>query len=129
VKFVPPPVNNVVHRALLLAGTSPVQPDHLALESAATPETAPAAAVTAAAAIAGATLPPRAKGTDSAPTDVRGEMRALERQRIVDALAQCHGNQTRAAEALGMPRRTLVKRMGQYGIMGPRSSRNDGEYE
>ncbi len=33
---------------------------------------------------------------------------------------QCGGNQTRAAELLGMPRRTLVKRLAQYGIQRPR---------
>jgi hypothetical protein len=39
-----------------------------------------------------------------------------ERRRIVDALRQSGGNQSRAAELLGMPRRTLVKRLREYGI-------------
>jgi transcriptional regulator of acetoin/glycerol metabolism len=39
---------------------------------------------------------------------------------MIDALAQHGGNQTRAAEALGMPRRTFVKRLAQYGIQRPR---------
>jgi transcriptional regulator with PAS, ATPase and Fis domain len=42
------------------------------------------------------------------------ELDALERHRIRDALARCNGNQTRAAALLGMPRRTFVKRLGQY---------------
>ena len=48
------------------------------------------------------------------------EIEALEKQRILDALAQHGGNQTRAAEAIGMPRRTFVKRLAQYGIARPR---------
>jgi two-component system response regulator AtoC len=55
-----------------------------------------------------------------APTPLADELDAMERQRIVDALATCNGNQTRAAELLGMPRRTLVKRLGQYGVPRPR---------
>ena len=43
-----------------------------------------------------------------------------ERQRILDALTECAGNQSRAAEMLGMPRRTLVKRLAEYGIPRPR---------
>ncbi|HTJ41953.1 MAG TPA: sigma 54-interacting transcriptional regulator [Kofleriaceae bacterium] len=43
-----------------------------------------------------------------------------ERARIIAALEQCAGNQTRAAELLGMPRRTLVKRLGQYAIPRPK---------
>jgi DNA-binding NtrC family response regulator len=46
----------------------------------------------------------------------RDALADAERSRIVDALERCQGNQTRAAELLGMPRRTLVKRLGQYGI-------------
>jgi DNA-binding protein Fis len=38
----------------------------------------------------------------------------------VDALEQCGGNQTRAAEMLGISRRTLVTRLGEYGLPRPR---------
>jgi two-component system, NtrC family, response regulator AtoC len=55
-----------------------------------------------------------------AQTPLADELDAMERQRIVDAIAACNGNQTRAAEMLGMPRRTLVKRLGQYGVPRPR---------
>ncbi|HTJ41350.1 MAG TPA: sigma 54-interacting transcriptional regulator [Kofleriaceae bacterium] len=44
------------------------------------------------------------------------ELETIERARIADALARCGGNQTRAAELLGMPRRTLVKRISKYGL-------------
>jgi DNA-binding NtrC family response regulator len=50
----------------------------------------------------------------------RGELQEIERQRISGALEQCGGNQTRAAEALGISRRTLVSRLGELGVPRPR---------
>lgn len=44
----------------------------------------------------------------------------LERQRIMDALRSCGGNQTKAAEMLGISRRTLVNRLDQYNLPRPR---------
>ena len=49
--------------------------------------------------------------------------KAAERQRILDALAECASNQTRAAELLGMPRRTLVYKLDYYGIPRPQKGR------
>lgn len=43
----------------------------------------------------------------------------VDRQRIIDALASCAGNQTRAARLLGMPRRTLLRRLEQFAIARP----------
>ena len=51
---------------------------------------------------------------------LRGELDDVERRRIVEALETCSGNQTRAAQLLGMPRRTFVKRLDAYGIARPR---------
>jgi DNA-binding NtrC family response regulator len=48
------------------------------------------------------------------------EMEALERQRILDALARCGGNQTQAAEMLGISRRTLLRRLDEYAVPRPR---------
>ena len=50
------------------------------------------------------------------PRTLRDELAAEERRRIIDALRRSAGNQSRAAELLGMPRRTLVKRLREYGI-------------
>jgi two-component system, NtrC family, response regulator AtoC len=50
----------------------------------------------------------------------RNELQGIERQRILEALEQCGGNQTRAAEALGISRRTLVYRLGDLGLPRPR---------
>jgi DNA-binding NtrC family response regulator len=43
-----------------------------------------------------------------------------EYARIVEALTECGGNQTRAAAKLGISRRTLVTRLGQYDLPRPR---------
>ena len=59
-------------------------------------------------------VPPAAGG------DLRSEIAALERQRIVAALEACAGNQTHAAAMLGMSRRTFVVRLGEYQIPRPR---------
>lgn len=48
------------------------------------------------------------------------EIRELERKRITEALAAAEGVQTRAAELLGMPRRTFFAKTKQYGLT-PRS--------
>jgi DNA-binding NtrC family response regulator len=47
--------------------------------------------------------------------DLKRNLEAVERQILLDALRK-HGNQTRAAEALSMPRRTFVYKMGRHGI-------------
>jgi two-component system response regulator AtoC len=44
----------------------------------------------------------------------------VERQRIADALEACAGNQTRAAERLGISRRTLLNRLAEYDLPRPR---------
>jgi two-component system, NtrC family, response regulator AtoC len=59
--------------------------------------------------------PPASGG---APADVRPS----ERDRILGALAACHGNQTRAAEKLRMPRRTFVRKLAVYGLPRPLAS-------
>ena len=43
-----------------------------------------------------------------------------ERARVIDALERCIGNQTRAAEMLGMSRRRLIDRIEKFGLPRPR---------
>jgi transcriptional regulator with PAS, ATPase and Fis domain len=88
----------VLERAAILAGGGPVTVRHVAI-------TAMAAS------------PAAAKGAttgDAATPD------PAERQRIVDALEQCAGNQTRAAKLLGISRATLVTKLGIHRIQRPR---------
>jgi len=113
-------LRNVLERAVLLADGGRI--DRLDLgpgAAAATTAAAAATATTAAAATTAATAAaPTTAATAAAP--LAGELTALERQRILNALAQCNGNQTRAAALLGMPRRTFVNRLETYGIPRPR---------
>jgi transcriptional regulator of acetoin/glycerol metabolism len=94
-------LRNVLGSAALVADAGPIDTGHLP------------AAITGRAAITrpGATVvaPP----TSQALRDVLAEE---ERRRIIEALQCSSGNQSRAAELLGMPRRTLVKRLRAYGI-------------
>jgi transcriptional regulator with PAS, ATPase and Fis domain len=61
-------------------------------------------------------VPPPPPSRRTLAEDV-GEM---ERRRITDALEQCGGNQSRAAEMLGISRRTLINRMIAFSMPRPR---------
>ena len=58
-----------------------------------------------------------------AAATIRDELADLERQRILAALGQTGGNQRQAAELLGMPRRTLVRRLREYNLRPDRKPR------
>lgn len=66
--------------------------------------------------------PPRAESRQVpvSADGFRDVVEDLDRRRILDALTACAGNQTRAAEMLGMSRRTLVARLDTYAIARPR---------
>jgi DNA-binding NtrC family response regulator len=66
-------------------------------------------------------LKPRANAA-AAPGGERlpSEIKSLERQRIIEALERCGGNQSKAAELLGISRRTLVSRMSEFDLPRPR---------
>jgi transcriptional regulator with PAS, ATPase and Fis domain len=54
---------------------------------------------------------------------MRRELAELEKQRVIKALEECAGNQTRAAELLGMSRRTLINRLEHFGVPRPRRNK------
>lgn len=81
----------------------------------------------AAAALAGSfTVPPPlevADSTTAVPEEsatLRDELSRIERDRIVAAIAQCAGNQTKAAALLGMSRRALLHKLDAYELPRPR---------
>ncbi len=47
-----------------------------------------------------------------------------ERERVMQALAQADGNQSKAASLLGVSRRTLINRLEQYNLPRPRKKRD-----
>ena len=84
----------VVERALLLAGDDEIATRHIVLDP---PTTAPAPA--------------------AAPLAIDDE-----RARIIAALDQCAGNQTRAARLLQMSRATLANKLALHRIPRPRKA-------
>jgi DNA-binding NtrC family response regulator len=116
-------LRNVMERAVVLADTEDIAPDHLMLVS---PRPADAPALSGPTLISPPAAPATAKPESAAPAPAGGgaglkaELDALERQRILDALATFAGNQTQAAAALGMSRRTFIARLDEYGIPRPR---------
>jgi len=109
-------LRNVIERAFVLCTGSELTPEHLPVEkmlrSRRTTAELPSAPV--ASSPSSPSLPP----LPGVPP--RG-LKEIEKQAIIDALERCHMNQTRAAELLGMPRRTFCKRMKEYDIPRPRA--------
>jgi DNA-binding NtrC family response regulator len=121
-------LRNVIERAVLLCREEVVLPAHLPLDkmraqtlaSVQVPVPSPLSPATPVSTpiLAAPSTPP------AAPVgELSDELQALERQRIIEALARCAGNQTHAAELLGMSRRTLVSKLARFDIPRPRKKR------
>jgi DNA-binding NtrC family response regulator len=113
-------LKNILERAFVLCDGGVIGTQHLPLDKMkrddATTTAAPGRPVATPAPGGPAPLPPHLP-------PLPDPRKAAERQRILDALAECASNQTRAAELLGMPRRTLVYKLDYYGIPRPQKGR------
>jgi two-component system, NtrC family, response regulator AtoC len=89
-------LKNVIERAVLLCEGPVLEPQHMPLERSLTE-------------------------SQKLPNAATGAART-ERDRIVEALAACAGNQSRAAKMLGIPRRTFVTKLDAYRIPRPKKS-------
>jgi len=116
-------LKNVVERAVILCADRSIVPEHL---PAGLLRNAHPAQPTAASSSAPSLGPASTEAKPAvAPDDWQAELKTLEKKRLIQALEQCGGNQTRAAELLGVSRRTLVSRLSEFGMTRPR--RRDSE--
>ncbi len=92
-------LRNVVERAVVLAGPAGrVQVSHLGLPDAVDPDARPSG-------------------------NLKAELERVERARVMAALEEAAGNQTRAAKLLGISRHALLDRLDAHGIPRPRKPR------
>jgi two-component system, NtrC family, response regulator AtoC len=140
-------LRNVIERAVLLCGDGPIALEHLPVEKMGTvvgqmgggtmtmsapmppwPGQRPQAPGMFAGVMGPPAMPPtgwnaaaRVWGAPAAMEHSPGSKGAPgEREKILEALDRCAGNQTKAAKLLGISRRTLVARLEQYGLPRPR---------
>jgi two-component system, NtrC family, response regulator AtoC len=112
-------LKNVIERAIVLCDGRLVLPEHLPPKLAGL-ESAPVTAPSPVAAPAPSSNGPDSTTGVSSQAKIQAEITALERSRIIAALEQCAGNQTRAAEILGISRRTLATWLERHKIPRPR---------
>jgi transcriptional regulator with PAS, ATPase and Fis domain len=93
-------LRNAIERAVVMSGGAGLSPDHL-------PERVRAAA------------PPRVLEPAGDGIDMREHIADIERAAIVEALEATGGNQTHAAERLGVSRRALIHKLEKYGLKPP----------
>ncbi|MBA3461205.1 MAG: sigma 54-interacting transcriptional regulator [Deltaproteobacteria bacterium] len=119
-------LKNTIERAVLLSSGGSVRPSHLAIESSGRVRRSDVSITAPVDRISSDRIsfseieasPPNRRTLDS--QTLATAVADLERQRIVEVLNQCGGNQTRAARMLGISRNTLLARLDAYGFPRPR---------
>ncbi|GHV63230.1 sigma-54-dependent Fis family transcriptional regulator [Spirochaetia bacterium] len=95
-------LENILERALIYCEGNVIRAEDIDLHERQGP--APAAVVS-----------PPASGAEPCPAG-DWSMEALEKKAIMDALARCGGNRTKAAELLGLSRKTILNKIKAYGL-------------
>jgi two-component system, NtrC family, response regulator len=110
-------LEHTLERALILAGSDPIIPEHLAF---ARPELLGAAGPGATREGLGwvPTIPPEGLSLET-----------LERELILQSLERARGNKSQAARLLGLTRRTFYSRMEKHGLRKPGEGDDAGEEE
>jgi DNA-binding NtrC family response regulator len=103
-------LRNAIERAAVMCTETTIIPEHLPPSLLAAVRAGPA----------------RASRPSPAPS-LQAEMKSIERDRILEALERCDGNQSEAARQLGMPRRTLVSRLTELGLTRRQTPRDETE--
>jgi DNA-binding NtrC family response regulator len=95
-------LEHVLLSAWLMSDAEELQPDDLELPVVAPPRQEPA---------------PRPTETSVTPPGSEAEFRCSERERILSALAECNWNKVKAAQKVGLARRTFYRRLKEFGIL------------
>jgi two-component system, NtrC family, response regulator AtoC len=113
-------LKNVIERGTLLAQGGAISKEHLQADPLSRPEASVIPIATAAAPRIVELAMPALRGG----SELRQELRELERERIVQAMSQAGGNQTLAARLLGISRRALITRLENFKLPRPRKGQN-----
>jgi two-component system, NtrC family, response regulator AtoC len=122
-------LRNVIDRAMLLAPGRLIEPAQLPVDKMrrSTPSARPVPPPTdtfgaGALDLRGSSPPPRFSGLVARVPVDRDATDGAERDAIIRALDACGGNQTKAAQLLGIARRTLINRIERYGLPRPKKA-------
>jgi DNA-binding NtrC family response regulator len=106
-------LEHALERAMILAGSDPIEPEHLPFGHG-----------------AGGAHAAAAGGSPAWVPEIPAEglsLEVLERELILRALERARGNKSQAARLLGLTRRTLYSRMERHGLRKPGEGEEPGE--
>jgi DNA-binding NtrC family response regulator/pSer/pThr/pTyr-binding forkhead associated (FHA) protein len=113
-------LRNIIERAVVLCVGDMLFVEHLPLDKMGPVLTLSSAPRPVAPPLQAAGKSPASTASPASDEDGLRDEHAAERQRVIEALEQCAGNQTQAARLLGISRTTLVMRLEAYRLPRPR---------